>query len=359
MSRERILNIQSLRFFFIMLVVFSHISYNTTSLGACGVCFFFVLSGFILSWAYGERIALNSFSTPRFLAHQMVKMYPLYVVMIVVMAVYFHCVGIYDVSLKDFAVNLFLLQTWFPHSVRPFVIDSPTWFLCDIVVCYICFRTLYRTIMLSGRRRLLVLSAIVLAAYSSAVTFMPECNEGDLYDFPVFRLVDFSMGIILFRFYVSGKGRALSERTLALSAGMGNSICAAFLIVLAVMFYFFIFNNKSAFRYGCLFLPYMLALIFWFASTDKRNDLFVNKILHKPWMLSLGGLTMEMFIIHMFVCFVVYDFSVQVLRIERTLGVKLCEKVAIILLTLLLSMIAKVALKKWSGWIGKRRIYKL
>ena len=45
--------LQSLRFFFIMLVVLSH--YIGTSFdfgGECGVSFFFVLSGFVLSLAY-------------------------------------------------------------------------------------------------------------------------------------------------------------------------------------------------------------------------------------------------------------------------------------------------------------------
>ena len=56
--------LQSLRFFFIMLVVLSHYIGSSFDFGGeCGVSFFFILSGFVLSLAYSGKIADGTFIT--------------------------------------------------------------------------------------------------------------------------------------------------------------------------------------------------------------------------------------------------------------------------------------------------------
>ena len=53
--------LQSLRFIFIMLVVLSHYIGSSFDFGGeCGVSFFFMLSGFVLSLAYSERISIQN-----------------------------------------------------------------------------------------------------------------------------------------------------------------------------------------------------------------------------------------------------------------------------------------------------------
>ena len=52
--------LQSLRLIFILLVLFSHLSWGDVPPlrfgGECGVSFFFMLSGFVLSIGYGAKI---------------------------------------------------------------------------------------------------------------------------------------------------------------------------------------------------------------------------------------------------------------------------------------------------------------
>ena len=65
-------NLQSLRFIFILLVFMSHITWASISFdfgGECGVSFFFILSGFVLSVGYGTRIENGEFRNRQFAHH--------------------------------------------------------------------------------------------------------------------------------------------------------------------------------------------------------------------------------------------------------------------------------------------------
>lgn len=354
MAKAKIQDVQSLRFVFIMFVFCFHVSPDLSPLGACGVCFFFVLSGFILSWAYGGKVETNNFSTIKFVIHQLLKIYPLYVIMQIIMTMYFQYSGLNNVSVSDFLVNLFLLQSWFPTSVRPFIINAPTWFLCDIFFCYFCFKPIFNFVIRSNAKKLTIISTILLTAYILVVFLMPESNVGDLYYFPLFRVVDFSLGVVLYRFYTSEKGKKLSKRLLSLSITKDNAACFAFLVVLLIMFYFYSLNQNYTNRYAIFFWPYLTTLIFWFVCFDHRDDIPVIRMLHKRWFMYLGSISMEIYIIHQFVITVVYVFSLHTMTLERTVCVKLCEKVVILSITLLLSMLANFLLKRWTKWVRNR-----
>ena len=80
---EMIATLQSLRFVFVMLIFLSHFDYKDIHAldagGDCGVAFFFLLSGFVLSLGYGPQISEGSFSFGRFLKRRLLKCYPLHI----------------------------------------------------------------------------------------------------------------------------------------------------------------------------------------------------------------------------------------------------------------------------------------
>ena len=154
--------LQSLRFFFIMLVVLSH--YIGTSFdfgGECGVSFFFVLSGFVLSLAYSERVSQGLFSTRNFFVKQWIKIYPLHLLTFIIMFALDLRLGKYCDPLAAIA-NLLLLQSWIPADSFYFVANSPSWFLCDILFFYLVFSSLNKLILCANKRKLLSISLIVL-----------------------------------------------------------------------------------------------------------------------------------------------------------------------------------------------------
>lgn len=73
-------SLQSLRIIFVAMVFMSHFALNTTPFdygGDCGVAFFFMLSGFVLSHAHGGQVADGSYAAGRFFKKRLFKLYPL------------------------------------------------------------------------------------------------------------------------------------------------------------------------------------------------------------------------------------------------------------------------------------------
>lgn len=74
--------ITSLRFMFVMMIFMSHFNYRGHAAfdagGNCGVAFFFLLSGFVLSMGYGQRINEKTFVFKNYFKRRLLKLYPLH-----------------------------------------------------------------------------------------------------------------------------------------------------------------------------------------------------------------------------------------------------------------------------------------
>lgn len=74
--------LQSLRFIFFVMIFMSHFEYDGLPAfdagGDCGVSFFFILSGFVLSSAYGNKVSSDGFRYRQFMARRVKKLYPLH-----------------------------------------------------------------------------------------------------------------------------------------------------------------------------------------------------------------------------------------------------------------------------------------
>ena len=197
-------SLQSLRFLFIMLVVFSHIYGKAFDFGGeCGVAFFFMLSGFILSYAYGQKVVDGTFRTLPFIKKQLTKFYPLHLLTFAIMVVL-------DARLGRFyewyrlLPNALLLQSWFPDDSFFFVANGSSWFLSDLIFFYVVFAVAFRLLTTLSLRRLSLLVLVVLAAYMLLAFSVPLWKvNAVLYASPATRLIDFCIGILCYRFYAA------------------------------------------------------------------------------------------------------------------------------------------------------------
>ena len=106
--------------------------------GELGDAMFFILSGFLFSYSYRERIRAGTISFKTFLLRRLKKLYPLYI--ITNAAALILAVMQYDISamtLKKTAFTILLqvgggLERGVPYN-------SPTWFVSALFVCYIAF----------------------------------------------------------------------------------------------------------------------------------------------------------------------------------------------------------------------------
>ena len=301
--------LQSLRFFFIILVVLSHYIGSSFDFGGeCGVSFFFMLSGFVLSLAYSERIAKGSFITKPFVVKQWIKIYPLHILTFIVMFAL-------DIRLEKYCditaviANILLLQSWVPADSFYFVANSPSWFLCDILFFYVVFSSLNKYILRSDNRKLLAISLVVILLYICLMAVLPTYLVNPiLYANPLTRLLDFIVGIILYKLYISDNGIALRDKLNGKSF-LTVSLMELSVILLVVITAILYPHLPQRVRTVSIFWLAIPLFIFFFAMTDKHSGV-ISKFLQVKTMLWLGNISFCIYIIH-----------VPVLRIFNSISV--------------------------------------
>ena len=81
--------LNSLRFILILMIVMSHATLPISQacndyLGEYAVVIFFIISGFVLSLSYGERLVKEEMSNKKFFLSRIFKLYPLHLLVIAI-----------------------------------------------------------------------------------------------------------------------------------------------------------------------------------------------------------------------------------------------------------------------------------
>ena len=291
--------LQSLRFVFVMLVVISH--YNDAHFdfgGDCGVSFFFILSGFVLSLAYSDKISEGNFCSWSLLKRQWKKVYPLHIMTFLVMVLFDMRLG-YHHSISALIANMLLMQSWIPSKEVYFMANGPSWFLCDIIFFYVVFSKLNHTLMKAGKKAIIVLYSIIITCYAFLMLTIPsELINPVLYVCPLVRLLDFSFGILLYRAYSSQLGIRLRQQAISHLSATQSTIIESFSVLTVIII---------AFAYP--FIPQRMATVslFWIvipvfilcSSISDKGKGLLSRFLQSRQMLWLGGLSFEVYLLHM------------------------------------------------------------
>jgi peptidoglycan/LPS O-acetylase OafA/YrhL len=167
--------------------------------GPCGVGFFFVLSGFVLTYSRRRQDTAHGFYQRR-----IARIYPNQLIALAGAILLLFWLG-QSFSIGPAAANLFLVQAWVP-SLRYFgALDTPSWSLSVELFFYLLFPVLIVGVsaLASTHRRVLmaVCVAIPLAIALSQSVWGPHMQAGAenyfVMDFPISRLADFTMGVLL------------------------------------------------------------------------------------------------------------------------------------------------------------------
>ena len=195
-DRRRLDSLTALRFFAALAVVGFHGGQlvwrpllRVTSLGYTGVAFFFVLSGFVLTWSHQPHQFARRFWRNRF-----ARVWPLHALTWALVVATITGVGGGPMA------SLGLVQAWVPHASFYFAANGPSWSLSCEAFFYLCFPLVVTWV--TRRRRLGITAAAVLG--SSLVTgvvlygfLSPEWAYWAGYILPVDRLGEFVLGAVM------------------------------------------------------------------------------------------------------------------------------------------------------------------
>lgn len=176
-------------------LVFSH--------GAVGVSFFFVLSGFVLTWSAKPGEPARTVWRRRW-----ARIFPNHLVTAVVAIGGALYVGS-GITAGATAANLVLLQSWFPSQSVYFGLNTPSWSLSCEAFFYLCFPFLLRGLSRVPSRRLWPLAlgfiALVWAVPLLSLPMSTGLAYWFVYVFPVTRLAEFCLGIVMARIVRDGR----------------------------------------------------------------------------------------------------------------------------------------------------------
>ncbi|MFD5162298.1 acyltransferase family protein [Streptomyces hawaiiensis] len=204
--------------------------------GPIGVVFFFVLSGFVLTW-----VARPGDTNRLFWRRRLVKIYPNHLVTLGVITVLM-VINSNPVTVANTVPTAFLVQSWIPDQdvVLNFASNAPTWSLACELLFYLAFPALLLMVRRIRAGRLWLWTGVVALAIG-AVSFLalalpdkptmvnttlPWWGEWFTYYFPVTRALEFLLGMLVAQIVLSGRWIGLRLVPAGLLAGASYVVAA-------------------------------------------------------------------------------------------------------------------------------------
>ncbi|MFE0811846.1 acyltransferase family protein [Streptomyces sp. NPDC058794] len=269
------------------------LAYFLLPAGPVGVSFFFVLSGFVLTYA-----ARPGDTVRRFWRRRLVKIYPSHVVTWSAGLVLAWVTGAV-VTTSTTAAALLLVQAWVPDMILTATVNPISWTLACELFFYLLFPFLYRGLRRLPRHRLWP-AAGVLVALVMAVPHLARLLPGEVvplagwtqtqfwlvYTAPPVRLLEFALGIVLALLVREGMWPVLSVKLAAVLCVAGYAVAGVTTMVTEMPH---LWAMASA-----TVLP--LAVLIPTAAVRDRAHL--PSLARRPRLVRLGELSFAFYLVH-------------------------------------------------------------
>jgi len=341
----------SFRFIAALLVFLHHVGIGLPyRFGYMGVSFFFLLSGFILTYKYsGSFHTLEARRLVAFYTARIAKIYPIHILTFLAAVPYYFFIPLsHEPVLYVFqaATNLLLIHSFIPFGNISF--NGVSWSLSDELFFYMLFPPALYAVLRRASSRLKLGLAVTLAwlLLASVFSFLPSGSEQVVwlaYYFPLTRFLEFFAGIVLALLYLEHRQRL--ER---LPRGYFTSmeVLAILLLAGAVLGSPHMPPNL---RYGLLYLPFWCLIIMVFAfQRGLLSGLARNRLL-----VYFGQTSFSFYMIHNLILSYVYYLWKP--DIHRALLIMGCLGLAMILSSLLYHWYEEPMRKKVIRYAAKKR----
>ncbi len=180
--------------------------------GYLGVSFFFLLSGFVITWSVkpGERVT-------SYWRRRIVKIFPNHVVMWAAAMILF--ASAYT-PMRTWLPNLFLVNSWINDFTTQMSVNAPSWSLCAELLFYLSFPLLLLGVRRIKAERLWWWAGATVAATVGVglvtVYLLPDTPRNPFiplsptqnwfnYTFPPMRMFEFVLGMLLARIVIANR----------------------------------------------------------------------------------------------------------------------------------------------------------
>lgn len=306
-------------------------------IGFTGVSFFFVLSGFVLTWSARSSDTLTGFWRRRFF-----KIYPLHVVT--------YAAGLLLLTGSAFSAGkdlpgLFLIHSWFTDGRVVFAANSPAWSISCEALFYLLFPLLMPFINRIPARRLLWWAAAMVAGMLAVSTIAQlyvakEYQPWFTHTLPPLRLMEFVLGILAARIVIAGRwpNIGLLPASLLLAAAYAVSL-----------------QLPQVFAQTLITIVPVVLVIGAGATADIRNT---SGWLRSRVMVWLGEISFAFYLVHLIVLMVVRKWlgaDASYATFGALLVLAGCLVLTVLLAWLLHAFVERPAMRRWSVQRGNRR----
>lgn len=284
------------RFIFSLLIIVHHLPESwreplkNYDFGNTIVLFFFILSGFLLTRGYYEKLIKGKAKYKDFIVKRISTIFPLQWLLTLLFVLF----GINITTYWAIPFNLTLTQSLVPFWEINFTMNTPAWFLSSIFICYLITPLLFRVISTSKKSQILTIYLCIVFVYNLFIFLLPNSigTRWLCYINPFARFIDFSAGILLALYWDNIKTQIVLK----------NKIIATVIELLIVSAVFFWFANEPLQKfndYTILRYPIIILFIIIFAfSSGIITKVFSIKIFQK-----LGDLSIAIYMCHAFVLY--------------------------------------------------------
>lgn len=270
-----------------------------------GVSFFYVLSGFILTYVYRD---MSNHSVRRYYLTRIARLWPTHIVTLLAAAVFIPSTDQVTNWYLALTANLLLVHSWIPIWGYPFSFNSVSWSLSVEVAFYIVFPLLATT--RHFRWWYLGIVALVFGSLAYVSQFgiaeTETLGEWSVRAFvnqsPIIRILEFTTGVAFGRFYLHRK-IACGDRSEMLA------ICAIILFGMTAKPIRDLIGGPFGqwyFQCGALFI--FAATIYIIANSSGP----VSRFLSKPILGTLGEISFATYMVHQIIITMFIDAQVYV-----------------------------------------------
>jgi len=304
LGRNELKPLTSLRFVAALLVFVYHAPFTQPfahdhALGQAGVGFFFLLSGFILTYTYSGTLT-DGASAVRFYIARFARVYPAYLVSITlalpVVAMYGSLAWDKSspaVRADALAAQVLAVQAWFPREEIYLGINSPAWSISVEAFFYALFPLLLwsfgRSFATAGARTVFAMAVMTWACAATVFALPHHADVWTTYVFPPIRLVDFVVGMLLGMAFL--RGYRLPGSATGWEIASIGAIAAAIVSIPLV---------PAGLQYSLWPLPFWATLI---AIVALRRGA-VSRLLSLPVLVRLGEISYAFYLVHLSVVMV-------------------------------------------------------